>query len=134
MWADESLGVLRAARLCQSVFFFFSSRRRHTRSLCDWSSDVCSSDLVETDAASVGIVVDTQRVLEGLQYASHDGGGREGRFVRANVVAEVVGFARHAFIERTDVTQEAVQVLVRYWIPEDVGRVFFGENFRAGRR
>src|SRR5260221_2498532 len=27
------------------VCFFFSSRRRHTRSLCDWSSDVCSSDL-----------------------------------------------------------------------------------------
>src|SRR6266496_4747312 len=27
------------------VFFFFSSRRRHTRSLRDWSSDVCSSDL-----------------------------------------------------------------------------------------
>src|SRR5260221_1181491 len=27
--------------------FFFSSRRRHTRSLCDWSSDVCSSDLSE---------------------------------------------------------------------------------------
>src|SRR5438132_11935285 len=25
--------------------FFFSSGRRHTRSLCDWSSDVCSSDL-----------------------------------------------------------------------------------------
>src|SRR5437588_3048374 len=31
---------------CFLVFrFFFSSRRRHTRSLCDWSSDVCSSDL-----------------------------------------------------------------------------------------
>src|SRR5699024_11108617 len=28
------------------VFFFFSSRRRHTRSKRDWSSDVCSSDLV----------------------------------------------------------------------------------------
>src|SRR5438034_6874491 len=27
------------------TYFFFSSRRRHTRSLCDWSSDVCSSDL-----------------------------------------------------------------------------------------
>ena len=26
--------------------FFFSSRRRHTRCSCDWSSDVCSSDLV----------------------------------------------------------------------------------------
>src|SRR5438034_10538502 len=31
--------------LCGLSFFFFSSRRRHTRSLCDWSSDVCSSDL-----------------------------------------------------------------------------------------
>src|SRR5260370_33183111 len=30
------------------VFFFFSSRRRHTRFKCDWSSDVCSSDLSET--------------------------------------------------------------------------------------
>src|SRR2546430_10976221 len=28
------------------VFFFFSSRRRHTRFDCDWSSDVCSSDLL----------------------------------------------------------------------------------------
>src|SRR5438034_433884 len=26
----------------------YSSRRRHTRSLCDWSSDVCSSDLIRT--------------------------------------------------------------------------------------
>src|SRR5205807_3156790 len=29
-----------------SVFFFFSSRRRHTRLQGDWSSDVCSSDLI----------------------------------------------------------------------------------------
>src|SRR6266567_2633641 len=29
-----------------SGFFFFSSRRRHTRFDCDWSSDVCSSDLL----------------------------------------------------------------------------------------
>src|SRR5256886_12819597 len=29
-----------------SCFFFFSSRRRHTRFDCDWSSDVCSSDLL----------------------------------------------------------------------------------------
>src|SRR5437763_12766874 len=27
-------------------FFFFSSRRRHTRYIGDWSSDVCSSDLI----------------------------------------------------------------------------------------
>src|SRR2546430_5617571 len=28
------------------IVFFFSSRRRHTRFDCDWSSDVCSSDLL----------------------------------------------------------------------------------------
>src|SRR5699024_11322941 len=32
--------------------FFFSSRRRHTRSKRDWSSDVCSSDLVKFISAS----------------------------------------------------------------------------------
>src|SRR5437762_5393511 len=30
------------------LFFFFSSRRRHTRYIGDWSSDVCSSDLGES--------------------------------------------------------------------------------------
>src|SRR3989475_6059779 len=35
-------GACFCALLC---FFFFSSRRRHTRFDCDWSSDVCSSDL-----------------------------------------------------------------------------------------
>src|SRR3712207_7775451 len=32
-------------------FFFFSSRRRHTRYWRDWSSDVCSSDLIDVGAA-----------------------------------------------------------------------------------
>src|SRR5690606_39854558 len=36
-------------RLC--LFFFFSSRRRHTRFSRDWSSDVCSSDLAMDIAA-----------------------------------------------------------------------------------
>src|SRR2546427_2740803 len=34
------------------VFFFFSSRRRHTRFDCDWSSDVCSSDLAEDNQST----------------------------------------------------------------------------------
>src|SRR5205085_8045560 len=34
-----------------SICFFFSSRRRHTRFDCDWSSDVCSSDLAFEEAA-----------------------------------------------------------------------------------
>src|SRR2546422_6308382 len=32
--------------LSAAFFFFFSSRRRHTRCSRDWSSDVCSSDLL----------------------------------------------------------------------------------------
>src|SRR5207248_4648849 len=42
---------------CGSVYFF-SSRRRHTSSYGDWSSDVCSSDLSRRSAAQVGGVVD----------------------------------------------------------------------------
>ena len=33
--------------------FFFSSRRRHTRLVSDWSSDVCSSDLAHGDLGEV---------------------------------------------------------------------------------
>src|SRR5690625_6600409 len=40
-------------------FFFFSSRRRHTRWPRDWSSDVCSSDL-----ASLAEYVDAQEVID----------------------------------------------------------------------
>src|SRR5205807_5211483 len=38
-------------------FFFFSSRRRHTRLQGDWSSDVCSSDLVQVFYVRRGRVV-----------------------------------------------------------------------------
>src|SRR5438270_4125381 len=38
------------------LFFFFSSRRRHTRFDCDWSSDVCSSDLGD-DRRPLGIAL-----------------------------------------------------------------------------
>src|SRR5256886_3077293 len=38
--------------LCAHFCFFFSSRRRHTRFDCDWSSDVCSSDLARVSASN----------------------------------------------------------------------------------
>src|SRR5688572_33010998 len=44
------------------LFFFFSSRRRHTRFDCDWSSDVCSSDLRS------GAVPATERGTLGLFF------------------------------------------------------------------
>src|SRR3989449_11710954 len=40
-------------KLFMVIFFFFSSRRRHTRCSRDWSSDVCSSDLLETRIAAL---------------------------------------------------------------------------------
>src|SRR3989475_2488701 len=44
------------------VFFFFSSRRRHTRFDCDWSSDVCSSDLAPPQVESrTGAGTDVKR-------------------------------------------------------------------------
>src|SRR5260370_6733201 len=59
------------------VFFFFSSRRRHTRFKCDWSSDVCSSDLVL-------FVADVNRALRfyidmlGFEKDWHEGDGAGG--------------------------------------------------------
>src|SRR5438132_2176752 len=50
-------------------FFFFSSRRRHTRSLCDWSSDVCSSDLDFTYKIRSQKSID--RALSGLNELRH---------------------------------------------------------------
>src|SRR5436189_1199072 len=38
------------------AFFFFSSRRRHTRYIGDWSSDVCSSDLAREFTRAVGAI------------------------------------------------------------------------------
>src|SRR5256885_7090665 len=49
MDAEGRISVL-AGRRCELMFFFFSSRRRHTRLQGDWSSDVCSSDLLLFDA------------------------------------------------------------------------------------
>src|SRR5256885_7151275 len=52
-----------------NVFFFFSSRRRHTRLQGDWSSDVCSSDLPEREAHRRG----GHRDHASRQKAEHQG-------------------------------------------------------------
>src|SRR5262245_63933366 len=39
------MSLLAVTFIVHACLFFFSSRRRHTRCLSDWSSDVCSSDL-----------------------------------------------------------------------------------------
>src|SRR5256886_7756871 len=55
IWSEEEFMFL-----C----FFFSSRRRHTRFDCDWSSDVCSSDLVHRSREGVAARI-RLAVLEG---------------------------------------------------------------------
>src|SRR5256886_8265258 len=54
--------------------FFFSSRRRHTRFDCDWSSDVCSSDLICATAVDAAIGA-------GAEYADARAVVRRGQFV-----------------------------------------------------
>src|SRR5207237_2502948 len=46
----DALGFLQYTARQRVDSFFFSSRRRHTRFKCDWSSDVCSSDLMLASA------------------------------------------------------------------------------------
>src|SRR5260370_40456015 len=55
--------------------FFFSSRRRHTRFKCDWSSDVCSSDLFQPVLVAEPNVEATIAILRGLKerYEVHHG-------------------------------------------------------------
>src|SRR6266498_4945807 len=52
------------------LLFFFSSRRRHTRCGRDWSSDVCSSDLAETDIENTIVRCE----IQGLDGAAVDAG------------------------------------------------------------
>src|SRR5437868_8104708 len=58
-------------------FFFFSSRRRHTRSKRDWSSDVCSSDLVRGSSGGAGGGNDDERDHVGHELECHK--NRNGR-------------------------------------------------------
>src|SRR5256886_14779711 len=62
------------------VFFFFSSRRRHTRFDCDWSSDVCSSDLSGVRVFRPTTLWDGLRMLRdaGIQSLLCEGGGALG--------------------------------------------------------
>src|SRR5688572_33324620 len=50
------------------MVFFFSSRRRHTRFDCDWSSDVCSSDL-----SMLGVIKQHREAVESIQPSEEFG-------------------------------------------------------------
>src|SRR5690606_40450926 len=61
------------------TFFFFSSRRRHTRFSRDWSSDVCSSDL-RIPFRSRGALIDGRQLLAPFLVLMKASGSRFARF------------------------------------------------------
>src|SRR5256886_9744985 len=84
-------------------FFFFSSRRRHTRFDCDWSSDVCSSDLTYLDDfwahADVELEGDPE-IQQAVRFATFHvlqaGARAEGRPIPAKGLTGT-GYDGHAF-------------------------------------
>src|SRR5699024_11374268 len=75
---------------------FFSSRRRHTRSKRDWSSDVCSSDLAASSMKDEYISV--EHLLLGL--LDHPDAGLKELFRTYNVTREKVKIGRASCRER----------------------------------
>src|SRR5256884_2805279 len=85
------------------ICFFFSSRRRHTRCSRDWSSDVCSSDLIDADAEFLrqllllGAIVGHKFVKRRVDQANGDGKAVHG-FEDAD---EITALERQEPVERS---------------------------------
>src|SRR5690554_7937110 len=65
--------------VCILIFFFFSSRRRHTRCGRDWSSNVCSSDLLRTSAGDGLFCGGAQRTAAAIRRSEERRVGKECR-------------------------------------------------------
>src|SRR5690242_21103609 len=88
---------------------FFSSRRRHTRLTCDWSSDVCSSDLGADALLQFGSD-DAEPVPPGPGHPEHAHAARAGEPLAAGGV-DRVGAARSE--EHTSELQSHVNLVCR---------------------
>src|SRR5688500_2810707 len=112
------------------VFFFFSSRRRHTRLQGDWSSDVCSSDLgytgLEQDAVEAGRQLRVDSVLEGHIQKLHDR-------IRVSISLRSVSDGRQLWADRFDEQWTGVfaaQDLVSQRVAEALALRLTGEEQR----
>src|SRR5690606_40037821 len=74
-------------------FFFFSSRRRHTRFSRDWSSDVCSSDLGGAQPFNQNVYT----FFEVGQYSAHVGFMIDKLTAMMMVVVTFVSFLVHVY-------------------------------------
>src|SRR6266498_4821645 len=90
-------------RMCDYSFFFFSSRRRHTRCGRDWNSDVCSSDLGRAGLpgwADAGAARAACDCVQRCRVAAHGGAAarlwRGGGEAGERLAAPLAGFWREA--------------------------------------
>src|SRR5690349_5654184 len=96
-------------------FFFFSSRRRHTTSLRDWSSDVCSSDLIKIIHDDESIVV----IDKPVGVAVHPSPGWSGPTVVGHLagagfrIATSGASERQGIVQRLDVGTSGVMVICK---------------------
>src|SRR5699024_11699794 len=81
------------------VVFFFSSRRRHTRSKRDWSSDVCSSDLISQIVLKNDEVKDIQKLIV----------LKEGDALHVEVIAEI---APNLTVAYTNELRDDIEALI----------------------
>src|SRR5437763_13191064 len=86
------------------LFFFFSSRRRHTRYIGDWSSDVCSSDLVSMRRPAHDAEINVVGTISVLEAA---------REVSAPVVFTSTGGAIYG--ERSEERRVGKECRYRWW-------------------
>src|SRR5699024_5369801 len=127
-----------------SIFFFFSSRRRHTRSKRDWSSDVCSSDLF--DARYAWPVYDWMGVAKAAfeatnRYLARDLGPAGIRCnlvsagpIRTTAAKSIPGFGEMEGawpdraplgwdVDNPEPTARAVAALLSDWFPATTGEI-----------
>src|SRR5438045_9606534 len=111
------------SRLTSSLVFF-SSRRRHTRCLSDWSSDVCSSDLN-------GVITATSDASKKVTYGELVGGKKLSLALNPNAKRkDQIGRASC----RERVVVSAVDVRMTYKNKEGSGERYHGGKTETSRR
>src|SRR2546422_11336463 len=109
-------------------FFFFSSRRRHTRCSRDWSSDVCSSDLTPSappvsevqeqnhkmvrEAASVAVAAETSRLVGELRTQLQE---EAKKIVEGMAAAHTDQWVRRAAEKLHEAQQASAMALREHW-------------------
>src|SRR5690242_20810471 len=91
------------------VFFFFSSRRRHTRLTCDWSSDVCSSDLITAGFSACN----TGRAKSGRAEGERE--EAMGALSRRDVLKGSAAAASGMFASRSEERRVGKECRSRWW-------------------